>query len=411
MSFSNAPVPQNPVPQQAPNPPQFANVNAQAYSPQQATHASVISGLSGNEMYCVDALGYRPGNIVIGNSIYNQGFVGSFINGFNNLFGGEMAPVTQMIYEGRHLAMNRLFGELQHHGAVGATGVELKLVEHVGNIEFYAEGSALHRKDGQQANFIFTTAEDGQELYCQIDNGYNPIGAVMGNIAYSLSAGQNLLGGLRTFAKGEVIEYSQTLQHTRNQALLRLEQEAHQFGANSVVGVRTHIMPLGYAHALDMSMIGTASRHEFADPHLNSMITSSNLNAEEAWNLAKIGYAPLKIVSGTSVYSLGVVGSIAQIFKNYVRGENVEMTNMIYAARENSFAQLIAQAQAIGADDVLGVETHVYPLSQGLIEFFVIGTAVKRTDVAKPRSEQLPPQALTRDRQTFFNSYGFTMGE
>ena len=37
----------------------------------------IMTGLSGNEMYCLALKGYTPGSLVIGNSVYSLGFLGS----------------------------------------------------------------------------------------------------------------------------------------------------------------------------------------------------------------------------------------------------------------------------------------------------------------------------------------------
>jgi uncharacterized protein YbjQ (UPF0145 family) len=142
-------------------------------------------------------------------------------------------------------------------------------------------------------------------------------------------------------------------------------------------------------------------------------VTTSDLTAEETWNLAKIGYSPLMLVLGTSVYSLGFVGGLMASFKNYVKGEISELTELIYAAREESLGKVRAQASSIGADDVVGVKTYIYDLGGGLIEFLAIGTAVKKTDSAKTKTDMLPAQAIIRDKDTFFNaaesSYGVSL--
>ena len=39
------------------------------------------------------------------------------------------------------------------------------------------------------------------------------------------------------------------------------------------------------------------------------------------WNLASLGYAPLKLVLGTAVYSLGLIGGFKAMLKSFVRGE------------------------------------------------------------------------------------------
>ena len=43
------------------------------------------------------------------------------------------------------------------------------------------------------------------------------------------------------------------------------------------------------------------------------------------------------------------------------------------------------------------------PLGSGIIEFMAIGTAVKRMQGIQTLSQQLPPQAIIRDKDTFVN--------
>jgi uncharacterized protein YbjQ (UPF0145 family) len=162
-----------------------------------------------------------------------------------------------------------------------------------------------------------------------------------------------------------------------------------------------------------MVMIGTASHHDALDGITSSVggITTSDLTAEETWNVAKMGYAPLKLVLGTSVYSLGLAGGIKSALRNLIKGEIKEMTQLIYGARESSLQKVREQAQAIGADDVLGIKTYIYNLGGGVIEFLAIGTAVKRMDNIVPRTENLPTQAIIRDKDTFVNTANLSFGE
>ena len=59
----------------------------------------------------------------------------------------------------------------------------------------------------------------------------------------ALGVGRGLMGMVRTFAGGEVKEYSDMYNHTRHLALQRLEQEAHERGANAVVDISTRMRP------------------------------------------------------------------------------------------------------------------------------------------------------------------------
>jgi uncharacterized protein YbjQ (UPF0145 family) len=123
----------------------------------------------------------------------------------------------------------------------------------------------------------------------------------------------------------------------------------------------------------------------------------------EMWNMASLGYRPLRLLLGTSVYSLGVIGGITSAIKSFRRGELNELSRLIYDARENSLGIINDEAKKIGADDVVGVKTYVYQLGNGLVEFLAIGTAVKKSPLVKNESAQLPPQALVVDKNTYYD--------
>ena len=375
---------------------------------------SVVTGLSGNELFCIDKLGYRAGDLLVGNSVYSLGLLGGIGSAFTAMAGGEVNQITEMITAGRHLSTQRLMNEMRQSSMHGATGMSSELIFHAGNVEFLSVASGLYRKDGQMPQFAFTTSADAQELWCQEDSGYAPVAFAMGNVAYSIGVGRGITGAFKQLQKGEVKQYSDIFTHTRNLALQRIVAEAQSVGANAVVGIKTSILPFGGTGVQEMLMVGTAARHDMSDAHFARMgVTTSDLTAEETWNLAKIGYSPLMLVLGTSVYSLGFVGGLMASFKNYVKGEISELTELIYAAREESLGKVRAQASSIGADDVVGVKTYIYDLGGGLIEFLAIGTAVKKTDSAKTATDMLPAQAIIRDKDTFFNaaesSYGVSL--
>ena len=370
-----------------------------------------FSGLSGNEMYCISLLGYLPGNLLVGNSVFSMGFIGGIGSSLRTIIGGEISQFTNMIAEGRRLSLDRFQNELNESGGSGSSGVTSELIFHPGNVEFLTIGSTIHREDGKSEE-TFSTSADGQELFCQWDTGYKPISFVFGNVAYSIGIGKGILGSFRQLAKGEVTEYSGIFNTTRNLALQRIQEEAKAKGANSVVGIRTSILPLGTSGVQEMVMIGTASLNNDINHITDAVgsVTTSDLTAEETWNVAKLGYAPMKLLLGTSVYSLGLVGGIKSAFKNLVKGEIKELTELIYGAREQSLQKIQAQAQEIGADDVLGIKTYVYNLGSGVIEFLAIGTAVKKVPGISTKSTQLPPQAIIRDKNTFVDTANVSYG-
>src|SRR4029077_511908 len=142
-------------------------------------------------------------------------------------------------------------------------------------------------KSGSPQTQFFTTACSGQDLYCQMDAGYQPRHFVIGNVAYAMGVSRGFLGALRTFAGGEVKEYSDMYNHTRHLALERLEKEAASMGANAVVDITTRILSFGPG-VREMLMVGTASHHQLLG-HPSRPVTSE-LTGEELWNLTQLGY-------------------------------------------------------------------------------------------------------------------------
>src|SRR5262249_47649767 len=164
----------------------------------------IVSGLSGNEIYCLAQKGWAPGGIVVGNSVQSLGFAGNIASGLRTLAGGEITNLTSLITEGRHAAIQRLAKEAKEHGADGVTGVTSEMRQISGLQEFIAVGATI--KGAEHRGPFFTTACSGQDLYCQLDSGYEPRHFVMGNVAYALGVGQGLFGALRGIAGGEVKE-------------------------------------------------------------------------------------------------------------------------------------------------------------------------------------------------------------
>jgi uncharacterized protein YbjQ (UPF0145 family) len=351
---------------------------------------AILTGLSGNEMYCLHLKGFAPGELVIGNSVYAMGFFGTLGAGLQTIVGGEVTPATQVIHDGREQALARMVREAEHHKGIGITGVSSELVQQGGSIEFLSVGSCIHHEAKSAETLGFSTSADGQELYCQLDAGFLPLRFVFGNVAYSIGLGGGIVGGFRSLKRGEVTEYSNVFNETRHRALWRITEEARRANANAVVGIQTTILPFGGMQ--EMVMIGTASRHNALPETSKDSPITSDLTCEEMWNVIHMGYMPVQLVLGVSVYSLGFVGGIMAGFKALTRGEITTLSTLLYEARDNALRRIRADAELCGADDVMGIKTYVYSLGGGIIEFMAVGTAVKK------------------DKDTLFNSAEKTLG-
>lgn len=360
----------------------------------------IMSGLSGNEIYCLNLKGLRPGELVIGNSVYSTGLLGAVGAGFRSMAGGEVTQITSVIHEGREQSYERMMAEARERGGLGVTGVTSELRGFRGNIEFLSVASCIHGNKPTPEHLSFSTSGDGQQLYCQLDANYTPLKFVFGNVAYSIGIGGSLLGGLKSLGRGEIKQYSDVFNHTRHLALERIVGQAQQVGANAVIGIETRVLPFQGVH--EMMMMGTASHNELLPKTHTAQPVSSDLTCEEMWNLTNLGYYPLKLLLGTAVYSLGVIGGLKAMFKSFSRGEITDLTSLIYDAREHAIGLIKDEANAIGADDVVGIKTHIHEFG-GLLEFMAIGTAIKRQANLTTATPQLPPQAIIKDKDTWIS--------
>jgi len=362
-----------------------------------------VSGLSGNEIYCLHKLGLEPGQLCLGNSVVAIGVGGGLGAGLSTLGGGEVEEITRLVHNGRMKAFERAMEEAGRYGGAGLTGVSFDMFTHGGNVEFITTGTTIHLKDtlAEKKKQQFSTSADAQEFFCQLDAGFMPLHFAFGNVAYSIGLGGSIGGSFRKLVRGEVPQYSKIFDHTRKLALERIVEDARRHRANAVVGIETTISPL--MGAQEMMMIGTASRHPLLNDCFDKPVTS-DMTSQEMWNMVHIGYMPVQLVMGVSVYSLGLAGGIFAAMQSLGGGEVSGLTEILYEAREKALERIERAAEECGADDVVGVKTKVYDLGGGLVEFMAIGTAVKKMPGAKTGSDSLPPQAIIQDRDTFVDS-------
>ena len=123
-----------------------------------------------------------------------------------------------------------------------------------------------------------------------------------------MGIGRGILGGLKTLGRGEIKEYSDMFNKTRHMALNRLISHAQQYKANAVLGIQTTILPFGAVN--EMLMIGTASFHPQLQTDARNEVVTRDMTNLEMWNMATLGYTPMKLLLGTSVYSLGFIGGV-----------------------------------------------------------------------------------------------------
>lgn len=86
------------------------------------------------------------------------------------------------------------------------------------------------------------------------------------------------------------------------------------------------------------------------------------------------------LVRGTSVRAVAVHGDIIAVMKNLVGGELEEYTKMGAEAREQAYDRMVAQAESLDANAVIGLHFTACSLMPGAIEIICYGTAVVVAD-------------------------------
>ena len=84
----------------------------------------------------------------------------------------------------------------------------------------------------------------------------------------------------------------------------------------------------------------------------------------------------LGIAKGNTVRSRNVGKDILAVLRNIVGGEIHEYTKMLAEAREQSIDRLVAEAEALGGNAVLGLRFQTSMIQKGAAEMLCYGTAV-----------------------------------
>ncbi|HEY5429769.1 MAG TPA: heavy metal-binding domain-containing protein [Solirubrobacteraceae bacterium] len=103
---------------------------------------------------------------------------------------------------------------------------------------------------------------------------------------------------------------------------------------------------------------------------------TSDLSVNEFLLVKEAGFEPLGLVLGSSIYHIG--------FQQASWNQNQEMgvlTQAMYHARELAMTRMEEEADALGADGIVGVRLDIgrYEWGADLAEFIAVGTAVKHS--------------------------------
>jgi uncharacterized protein YbjQ (UPF0145 family) len=174
---------------------------------------------------------------------------------------------------------------------------------------------------------------------------------------------------------------SEAMYTARELAMTRMEEEADQLGADGIVGVRLDVGRYEWGENMaEFIAIGTAIKHRGGELHRapNGRPFTSDLSGQDFWILLQTGHRPVGLVMGSCVYHVAHRGMFQALRQ---AGQNVELPNFtqaLYDARELAMERMQAEAEAVTAEGIVGVELAERNHGWGshVIEFFAVGTAI-----------------------------------
>jgi uncharacterized protein YbjQ (UPF0145 family) len=222
----------------------------------------------------------------------------------------------------------------------------------------------------------FTSDLSVDEMVLARQDGFEPLGLVMGSAIYHLGFQWSMFN-----VSQELGMLTQAMYHARQLAMDRLESEAVALRADGVIGLRIEISFEHWGEGLaEFVAIGTAVRA----PRPGFRVTAgdrpftSDLSGQDFHALLQSGHRPLALVMGTCVYHVARQG-LGAWFSN--QGKNVELVNFteaLYMARELAMTRMQQEALRVRAQGVVGMRIDQKSHFWGghTIEFLALGTAV-----------------------------------
>lgn len=232
---------------------------------------------------------------------------------------------------------------------------------------------AKERLNEMREHHFFTSDLSVAEFLLVKEAGFQPLGLVMGSSIFNIG-----LQEIRAHVNEELLTMTQALYSARELAMVRMEEEAHELGADGIVAVRLTLNVHAWgANVIEFMAIGTAVKSDkpgFRGPE-NRPFTS-DLSGQDFWTLLEAGYRPVGFVMGNCVYN---VGQGAQTGRQ--PSESRELTGptqALYDARELAMERMQVEAQALGAAGIVGVviDENNHTWGPSVLEFSAVGTAV-----------------------------------
>jgi uncharacterized protein YbjQ (UPF0145 family) len=250
----------------------------------------------------------------------------------------------------------------------------------------------------RQGGNFFTSDLSVNEFILARRAGVRPLTQVMGSSVYHVGWQYMPRGWGRFSYSQELTVISQAMNHARQLALGRMQEEAHRAGADAVVGVRIERGTYDWAADLiEFNAVGTAIKVDGAQTSGPPSLT--NLSGQDFWKLHQAGYWPLGVVAASTVFYVVASWQTQRANSWWGGRQNQELgdfTQGLYVARHLAMRHVRSQAEGLRANGIVGMEIEQsereYEVDLGndqertdmIFTFHAIGTAIQEVQPQLP---------------------------
>jgi uncharacterized protein YbjQ (UPF0145 family) len=225
-------------------------------------HDAWTSDLSVSEFDVLGSVGFSPVGQVMGTSVYQIGYSGTWWCGGGGQFqrgGGTWGvggwqgtqsrfvngpsaatptPLIRALYDVRRRALNRMTAEAVALGGDGVVGVELTMKPFPGApnaLELMAIGTAVRADGRARPTAPFLSDLTGQDFVKLLRSGWVPVGIAMGVDVTVRHDDWNTRTQARSWSNTEISGYTQLVQETRDGCRSALEADVKKLHGEGVV--------------------------------------------------------------------------------------------------------------------------------------------------------------------------------
>jgi uncharacterized protein YbjQ (UPF0145 family) len=146
---------------------------------------------------------------------------------------------------------------------------------------------------------------------------------------------------------------------------------------------------------------------------------TSDLTVNEFLLVKEAGFDPLGLVMGSSIYHIKAAPPPTGWLGNAISGELTSLTEALYHSRDLAMTRMEEEAEALGADGIIGVrlDVNLHAWGNQIAEFLAVGTAVRhregehyRNAKGRPFTSDLTGQEFWTLLRSGYRPVGFVMG-